>query len=132
MIRIKNLNKKRKTILFFMSIIFTIYFFNLYNKSKFKKDEILYKENIVMEIEKTYNNQSFDKKNIGEITKLINKTDKDTQYYFILGYIDYINKDYKSASKNFEQAKNKILETNSSFIKIYTYILLNKSLIHEK
>ncbi|MVO71720.1 hypothetical protein GOD95_09730, partial [Paeniclostridium sordellii] len=78
MIRIKNLNKKRKTILFFMSIIFTIYFFNLYNKSKFKKDEILYKENIVMEIEKTYNNQSFDKKNIGEITKLINKTDKDT------------------------------------------------------
>ncbi|CEQ09878.1 diguanylate kinase signaling protein [[Clostridium] sordellii] len=131
MIRIKNLNKKRKTILFFMSIIFTIYFFNLYNKSKFKKDEILYKENIVMEIEKTYNNQSFDKKNIGEITKLINKTDKDTQYYFILGYIDYINKDYKSASKNFEQAKNKILETNSSFIKIYTYILLNKSLIHE-
>ena len=122
MIRIKNLNKKRKTILFFMSIIFTIYFFNLYNKSKFKKDEILYKENIVMEIEKTYNNQSFDKKNIGEITKLINKTDKDTQYYFILGYIDYINKDYKSASKNFEQAKNKILETNSSFIKIYTYI----------
>lgn len=49
MIRIKNLNKKRKTILFFMSIIFTIYFFNLYNKSKFKKDEILYKENIVME-----------------------------------------------------------------------------------
>ncbi|EPZ54590.1 hypothetical protein H477_3730 [[Clostridium] sordellii ATCC 9714] len=84
-----------------------------------------------MEIEKTYNNQSFDKKNIGEITKLINKTDKDTQYYFILGYIDYINKDYKSASKNFEQAKNKILETNSSFIKIYTYILLNKSLIHE-
>ncbi|MDU7968408.1 MAG: hypothetical protein E7J25_16295, partial [Paeniclostridium sordellii] len=101
MIRIKNLNKKRKTILFFMSIIFTIYFFNLYNKSKFKKDEILYKENIVMEIEKTYNNQSFDKKDIGEITKFINKTDKDTQYYFILGYIDYINKDYKSASKNF-------------------------------
>lgn len=131
MIRIKNLNKKRKTILFFMSIIFTIYFFNLYNKSKFKKDEILYKENIVMEIEKTYNNQSFDKKNIGEITKFINKTDKDTQYYFILGYIDYINKEYKSASKNFEQAKNKILETNSGFIKIYTYILLNKSLIHE-
>lgn len=85
----------------------------------------------MMEIEKTYNNQSFDKKNIGKITKLINKTDKYTQYYFILGYIDYINKDYKSASENFEQAKNKILETNSSINILNTYLQETRDLNDE-
>lgn len=112
-----------------MSIIFTIYFKNLYNKLKRMKVYKFTQREYCDGNRTTYNNQNFDKKNIGKITKFINKTDKNIQYYFILGYIDYINKDYKSSSENFEQAKNKILETNSSFIKIYTYILLNKLII---
>ncbi len=57
---------------------------------------------------------------------LESKEDKTTnEVCFIKGYLYFLNSDYEKAKQQFTQVKNKLQNSDSSFIKIYTYIFLN-------
>lgn len=52
--------------------------------------------------------------------------DKTTkEVCFIKGYLHYLNGDYEKATQQFKQVENSLQNSDSSFIKIYTYIFLN-------
>lgn len=90
---------------------------NVDKKDMINSIETSYKEN--KQLSKDYIKKSNEK-----LSKVSNK---DSEYYFIKGYFDYSNEEYKKAIKNFELAKEKISKFELGFVKIYTHILLNKS-----
>lgn len=85
-------------------------------------------QNIITYIEESVKNQTSSEIDIEKINEYLLDKEVDSEYYFIKGYLDYINNDYKKAIENFKLASENITYSDTSFIKIYTYILLNESL----
>lgn len=102
---------------------------NVYAKKL--NDSNLSKDIIIDNIESTYNKKELEKTYINKVRDNLKGEAKDSEYYFIQGYIDYSIKDYKGAIKNFELAKKDIKNSKYIFVKVYNYILLNNCLLEE-
>lgn len=118
----------KKVSLFLIIAILLIAFFYV-NKSINNDRDTLNKNTILVQIENSYNKTDLDENSINTINKYLENSDQDSKYFFIKGYLNYIEKNYNSAIENFTNAKSKINKKDPSFVKIYSHILLNKSLI---
>ncbi|WP_133014291.1 diguanylate cyclase [Clostridium cuniculi] len=111
------------------TFILIILFFLIKNTDKVLEDNNIHnKENIITYIEEAVKNQTIITDDIEKINQYLLEKTHDSEYYFIKGYLDYINSDYKQAIENFNLASKNIVYSDLQFIKIYTYILLNESL----
>lgn len=130
-IKLKKINNFRKVIILFIVLLIAFFCFFV-NKKNNIKSSTLNKDYILNEIESKDRKVDIKDDRINEIKRYLDTTKKDSRFYFINGYINYIKKDYKSAIKNFEQTKKLIKKKNSSFLKIYTYIFQNECYLKEK
>lgn len=85
-------------------------------------------ENITTYIEDSIQNQTDIEIDVEKVNEYLSDKEVDSEYYFIKGYLDYINNDYNKAIENFKLASENITYSDKTFVKIYTYILLNESL----
>lgn len=82
-------------------------------------------------IQQTMETAIQDESNTEELRNILeeyveSKEDKTTnEVCFIKGYLYFLNNDYEKAKQQFTQVKNALQNSDSSFIKIYTYIFLN-------
>lgn len=125
--------KNIKSIFLLLTILFIICV-SIKNNSVYAQklnDSNLSKDSIIDSIESTYNKKELEKNYINKVRANLKGEVKDSEYYFIQGYIDYSIHDYKSAIKNFELAKKDIKNSKDTFLKVYNYILLNNCLLEE-
>lgn len=122
---------KKKYIIssFLLTFILIILFLILKANNKlFEENNNIDDKNIITYIEDSIQNQTNITNEIGKINEYLLKKEHDSEYYFIKGYLDYINNDYVKAIENFNSASENIIYSDPHFIKVYTYILLNESL----
>lgn len=129
-IKLKKINNLKKVIILFIVLLIAFFCFFVNNKNEIKSST-LNKDYILNEIESKDRDVNIKKDRIIEIKKYLDTTQKDSSYYFINGYISYIEKDYKNAITNFEKTKKLIRKKDSSFLKIYTYIFQNECYLKE-
>ncbi len=125
--------KNIKSIFLLLTILFIICV-SIKNNSVYAQklnDSNLSKDSIIDSIESTYNKKELEKNYINKVRANLKGEVKDSEYYFIQGYIDYSIHDYKNAIKNFELAKKDIKNSKDTFLKVYNYILLNNCLLEE-
>lgn len=113
-----------------ISILFILILFgsSVYNSKFSIDDNKIHSKNIIMSIEESINSADLDDNLIKKINEYLSEKKENSEYYFTKGYLDYMNDDYNNAIKNFNLASKNITISDSSFLKIYTYILLNESL----
>ncbi len=126
--------KNRNLFKYKVFIIFILFLFVFtFNKSYASENSGgMSKVNIINEIKNSYGEYDIDKDYINEAKKYLESSIKDSDYFFILGYFDYLDENYKQAVQNFELAKNDIDKSKEQVVKIYNYILLNRCLLKEK
>lgn len=129
-IKLKKINNLKKVIILFIVLLILFFCFFINNKDNIKSST-LNKDYILNEIESKDQDVNIKKDRIIEIKNYLGTTKKDSSYYFINGYISYIEKDYKNAITNFEKTKELIKKKDSSFLKIYTYIFENECYLKE-
>lgn len=125
-------NEYKKTLIissvilaFILIILFLVIKSN--NKSS-EKNNTLNNKSIITYIEDSIQNQITITDDIEKINQYLLEKKHDSEYYFIKGYLYYINNDYAKAIENFNLASENLVYSDLPFIKIYTYILLNESL----
>lgn len=123
--------KKIKKYIFVLTCITVILSISIIYSSSIntKISNIQNKKFILSQIENNIKHNNFDTNSINKYRNYINNDYKDVYFYFIHGYIDYLNNDYESAIYNLKQSKNLLTIYTSSFVKIYTPLLLNKCLL---
>lgn len=124
--------KKRKIYIFIITFVGIILSTNIIYTSSVNitSNNIPNKKFILSQIENNITDNNFDNISFNEYSNYINNEYKDVYYYFINGYIDYLNKDYTSATYNLKQSKKLLSSYTSAFVKIYTPLLLNKCLLN--
>ncbi|MDZ5253495.1 diguanylate cyclase [Clostridium sp. LIBA-8841] len=130
------MKKKYSIILVFLMLIFLFSSifkeYSVYGKPSDNPNKNYLTEKIILDnIENTYKEAKITPSYINKARKYLNSKPKNCDIYFSLGYFDYVSKDYSSAIKNFINAKNAINDASSDFVRIYTYIFLNRCLIEE-
>ena len=127
------MKNKYKNLVIIISVILTFILIILFivmkpsNKLS-EENSILNNKSIITYIEDSIQNQTTITYDIEKINQYLLGKKTDSEYYFIKGYLDYINNDYVQAIENFNLASENIVYSDLPFIKIYTYILLNESL----
>lgn len=125
-------NKYKKIIkiisIILVSILIISYSFTKFSNNLSEENNTLNNQNIITYIEDAIENQTTITYDIEKIDQYLLEKKQDSEYYFIKGYLDYINNNYQQAIDNFNLASENILDSDLPFIKIYTYILLNESL----
>lgn len=86
----------KKVSLFLIIAILLIAFFYV-NKSINNDRDTLNKNTILVQIENSYNKTDLDENSINTINKYLENSDQDSKYFFIKGYLNYIEKNYNSA-----------------------------------
>lgn len=126
--------KSRNLFKYKVFIIFILFLFIFtFNKSyAIENNGSMSKVNIINEIKNSYGKYDIDKDYVNEAKKYLKNSTRDSDYFFILGYFDYLDKNYKQAIENFEIAKKNIDKSKDNLVKIYNYILLNRCLVKEK
>lgn len=123
----KNKYKKIINIILVSILIISYLFIKISNKPS-EKNNTLDNQNIITYIEDAVENQTTITYDIEKINQYLLEKKQDSEYYFIKGYLDYINNNYQQAIHNFNLASENIIDSDLPFIKIYTYILLNEAL----
>lgn len=110
------------------SIVFLVLFFIMkYSGIHAEEDGTQIGKNIA-QLESRIKDQNLSLEEIEEINNYLITMSPDSQYYFIKGYLEYINSNYKAAIHNLNLALDSMGDSESAFLRIYTYILLNESL----
>lgn len=92
-----------------------------------KKESASDDSNIIYYIKQSLENNEISTEENEKFSEYLLQKNDNSEYYFVKGYLDYMNYDYEKATESFEIASKKISNSDSSVIKIYTYILLNES-----
>ena len=124
----KNKTKIVISCLLFLIILLSLFFLSIYSSDTEEKKNIDQKENIIIFLEESIQNQVMSTEGIESINQYLLEKTPDSEYYFIKGYLDYMSNDYKQAIQNFNLAVENMENNTIPFVKIYTYILLNESL----
>ena len=109
-------------------LLITLFLLSNYGNKSLEKNIKINNPNIITCIEEAIKNQTSITENIDQINEYLLDKSHDSEYYFIKGYLNYINSDYEQAIENLNLASENIVYSDSPFVKIYTYILLNESL----
>ena len=111
------------------SIIFLVLFFiTKYSGIHAEEDGTQIGKNIA-QLESRIKDQNLSLEEIEEINNYLITMSPDSQYYFIKGYLEYINSNYKAAIHNLNLALDSMGDSESAFLRNLTiYILLNQSL----
>ena len=127
------MKNKFKKIIIIASIVVISIIFILLKSSKFVSEDININDsqNIITYIKNSIENEYMSEEDIEIINQYLSEKNKDSEYYFIKGYLDYINGDFTQAIENLNLASENISNSDEPFIKVYTYILLNESLLSE-
>ncbi|EGT3617627.1 hypothetical protein FHH43_15585, partial [Clostridium perfringens] len=130
------MKKKYSVIIAFLILIFlcpsTFKGYSVYGKPSDNPNKIYLNEKIILDnIKNTYKDVKLANSYINQARHYLNTRPKTPDVYFCLGYFDYVSKNYDSAIKNFINAKSTINDSSSDFVKIYTYVFLNRCLIEE-
>lgn len=75
--------------------------------------------------------QKLETEQYDEIKTYLQSSEDSSQRDFLAGVIAYAQEDYQTSVKEFTKAAEKLREQDDSFVKIYTYVLLNESLQYE-
>ena len=110
------------------SIVIILFPIVKFNNKLSEENNTLNTESIITYIEDSIQNQTTITNDIEKIEQYLLEKKPDSEYYFIKGYLNYVNNDYVQAIENFNLASENIIYSDLPFIKIYTYILLNESL----
>lgn len=83
---------------------------------------------ILSYIESSVRGEAIDEEIQKNLDYLLSEEPYSANYYFIIGYRDYLNSDYDRAAANLTSAANLIQDSDPPFLKIYTYVFLNECL----
>ncbi|MDZ4993769.1 diguanylate cyclase [Clostridium perfringens] len=130
------MKKKYSIIIVFLMLIFlfpiTFKGYSVYGKPSDNPNKDYLTEKIILNnIENTYRDTKVSPSYINKMKDYLNNSPKNCDVYFCLGYFYYLSKDYNNAIENFINAKSTINKSSSDFVKIYTYIFLNRCLIEK-
>ena len=130
------MKKKYSIILVFLILIFlfpiTFKGYSVYGKpSDNPNKDYLTEKKILNNIENTYRDTKVSPSYINKMKDYLNNIPKNCDVYFCLGYFYYLSKDYNNAIENFINAKSTLNKSSSDFVKIYTYIFINRCLIEK-
>ncbi|WP_195990189.1 GGDEF domain-containing protein [Clostridium sp. D53t1_180928_C8] len=129
--KLKCIKKFMTNNILLISILLILFIFSTYTNEFSKQNYTLNHENIITYIKEAIEKQNLSTEKIEKINQYLSNKDHDSEYYFINGFLDYINNNYKEAIENLDLASKNIAHSDLPFIKIYTYILLNESLQKE-